>query len=83
MIRPEFDVVLVRWVDAGYRYELARHDGWHDDGIVSTTGFLLSRADGWLTLAGEVLPGVEGFRAVSRIPEVLIESCDVVRRGTA
>jgi hypothetical protein len=76
--QPERDelahpLVLVIWRDAYFDFELADIEDARPDYLVHTAGFLLSEGPRFLSLAQEVLPDDDGYRAVTHIPIALIE----------
>jgi hypothetical protein len=66
-------LVLVRWHDAWFDFEHGTSD-WRDDYLVETVGFLVRQDPGVISLAQELLPGRDGFRAVTHIPTGVVES---------
>ena len=76
--QPERDelahpLVLVIWRDAYFDFELAHIEDARPDYLVHTVGFLLSEGPRFLSLAQEILPDDDGYRAVTHIPIALIE----------
>jgi hypothetical protein len=73
-------LVLVRWRDAWFDFE---HDasGWRDSYVVQTVGFLVRRDPGVVSVAQELLPGRDGFRAVTHIPMGVVESIVTLAHG--
>jgi hypothetical protein len=76
--QPERDelahpLVLVIWRDAYFDFELADIEDARPDYLVQTAGFLLSEGPRFVSLAQEVLPDDDGYRAVTHIPIALIE----------
>ncbi len=73
--RAPIRLVLVRWQDAWFDFERDRASrGWRDEYIVQTVGFLVREEPGVVSVAQELLPGRDGFRAVTHIPTGVIES---------
>lgn len=66
-------ILLVYWRDAHFDFELRSVDDSHPDYIVSTVGFLVHEGPRFVSLAQEILPEGEGYRAVTHIPIALIE----------
>jgi len=66
-------LVLVIWRDAYFDFELADIEDARPDYLVQTAGFLLSEGPRFVSLAQEVLPDDDGYRAVTHIPIALIE----------
>jgi hypothetical protein len=66
-------LVLVTWRDAHFDFELAdAHDARHDY-LVHTVGFLLADGPRFVSIAQEVLPHDDGFRAVTHVPKGVVE----------
>jgi hypothetical protein len=66
-------LVLVRWRDAWFDFE-RDPSGWRDEYLVQTVGFLVREEPGVVSLAQELLPGRDGYRAITHIPRGVIES---------
>mgnify|MGYP003337234877 FL=1 len=75
-------LVAVRWLDAWFDFELAGDEEARADYPVLTVGFLL-RAGPVVTLAQELLPDGDGYRAVTHIPRALVVSIDRLDGGGA
>ena len=74
-------LVLVRWRDAWFDPEQLGADDWREDYPVMTVGFLV-RDDGVvISVAQEVLPDGDGFRAVTHIPAPIVSSITVLSEG--
>jgi hypothetical protein len=72
-LEPEYPLVLVTWHDAWFDFEAADPDDCRPDYLVRTVGFLVSEGPRFLSIAQEVLPDGDGFRAVTHIPVSIIE----------
>jgi len=71
-------LVLVRWRDAWFDPEQLGADDWREDYPVMTVGFLV-RDDGVVvSVAQEILPDGDGFRAVTHIPAPIVASITVL-----
>jgi len=70
---PEFPLVLVTWRDAWFDFEEPDPQEARADYLVSTVGFLVRRGPRFLSVAQEVLPDGDGFRAVTHIPVAVVE----------
>jgi hypothetical protein len=70
---PDFPLVLVSWHDAWFDFEAADPDDCRTDYVVRTVGFLVSQGPRFLSIAQEVLPDGDGFRAVTHIPISIVE----------
>jgi hypothetical protein len=66
-------LVLVEWHDAWFDFDLTAADERRADYLVRTVGFLVAEDPRFLSLAQEVLPEGEGFRAVTHIPVAIVE----------
>lgn len=66
-------LVLVEWHDAWFDFDLAAAEERRPDYVVRTVGFLVAEDPRFLSLAQEVLPEGEGFRAVTHIPVAIVE----------
>lgn len=62
-----YDVLTVEWRDAYFDFDNL-HSKSRDDYIVNTVGFLISEGPMFLSLAQEILPEGDGYRAVTHIP---------------
>ena len=71
--RREHRLALVVWRDAWFDLDLASPQDARPDYLVRTVGFLLSRGPSVVSLAQELLPDGEGFRAVTHIPVAMVE----------
>ena len=69
-----FPLVLVSWHDAWFDFDQPTIDDSRPDYLVKTVGFLVSEGARFLSVAQEVLPDGDGFRAVTHIPLSIIES---------
>lgn len=70
---PEFPLVLVTWRDAWFDFEEPDPEDARADYLVSTVGFLVRRGPRFVSVAQEVLPDGDGFRAVTHIPVAVVE----------
>jgi hypothetical protein len=66
-------LVLVEWHDAWFDFDLPTAGDRRSDYLVRTVGFLVAEDPRFLSLAQEVLPEGEGFRAVTHIPVAIVE----------
>jgi hypothetical protein len=67
-------IVLVTWQDAWADSEQHERAEWRSDYLVRTTGFLVRDEPDLLSIAQEILPEEDGFRAVTHIPRGMIAS---------
>ena len=74
----ELPLVLVTWHDAWFDFDQTDPDDCRADYLVRTVGFLLSEGPRFVSVAQEMLPDADGFRAVTHIPVPIIESVTVL-----
>jgi len=70
---PEHPLVFVEWHDAWFDFDLVGPEDARTDYLVRTVGFLVADGPKFVSLAQEVLPDGEGFRAVTHIPLPIVE----------
>lgn len=69
------DVIeLVTWRDAWFEFDQPDSEETRDDYIVSTVGFVIDDGRLFLRIAQETLPGDDGYRAVTNIPQAMVLS---------
>jgi hypothetical protein len=66
-------LVLVIWRDAYFDFDQHDADDVRPDYLVHTVGFLLTEGPRFVSLAQEVLPDGDGYRAVTHIPLSIVE----------
>jgi hypothetical protein len=66
-------LVLVIWRDAYFDFDQRDAEDPRPDYLVHTVGFLLSEGPKFVSLAQEVLPDGDGYRAVTHIPLSIVE----------
>jgi hypothetical protein len=71
---PEFPLVLVTWRDAWFDFEEPDPEDVRSDYLVNTVGYLVRRGPRFLSVAQEILPDGDGFRAVTHIPVAVVET---------
>lgn len=69
----EHPLVLVIWRDAYFDFDQRSSEDSRSDYLVHTVGFLLSDGPRFVSLAQEVLPDGDGYRAVTHIPLSIVE----------
>jgi hypothetical protein len=74
-------VVLITWQDAWADSEQHERAEWRSDYLVRTTGFLVRDEPDVVSIAQEILPEEDGFRAVTHIPRGMIEDLMCLRGG--
>ena len=67
-VAPAQPLVLVIWRDAFFDFDQKSSDDFRSEYLVHTVGFLVAEGQTFISLAQEVLPDDEGFRAVTHIP---------------
>jgi hypothetical protein len=70
---PELPLVLVTWRDAWFDFDEPDPQEARSDYLVNTVGFLVQRGPRFVSVAQEVLPDGDGFRAVTHIPLAVVE----------
>jgi hypothetical protein len=71
---PAFPVVLVTWRDAWFDFDEPDPEDARADYLVTTVGFLVRQGPRFVSVAQEVLPDGDGFRAVTHIPTAIVQS---------
>jgi hypothetical protein len=71
---PDYPLVMITWHDAWFDFDQTEADDCRIDYLVKTVGFLLNEGPKFLSIAQEMLPDGDGFRAVTHIPVPIIES---------
>ena len=71
---PPYPLVLVVWRDAWFDADQQDTKEWRADYLVHTVGYLVREDKGIVSIASEVLPEGDGFRAVTHIPRAIIKS---------
>ncbi|HEV8087168.1 MAG TPA: hypothetical protein VGQ50_00690 [Actinomycetota bacterium] len=72
-IQLEHPTVLVIWRDAFFDFDQSDAEDIRPDYLVHTVGFLVSEGPRFVSLAQEILPDGDGFRAVTHIPMSIVE----------
>jgi hypothetical protein len=70
---PARPLVLVTWRDAWFDFDQALDDDERSDYLVRTVGFLVREGPRFVSIAQELLPDDDGFRAVTHIPWSVVE----------
>jgi hypothetical protein len=71
---PSHPLVLVRWQDAWFDADQQDAEDWRSDYLVQTVGFVVRQEPDLVSVAQEVLPEGDGYRAVTHIPRGMIVS---------
>jgi hypothetical protein len=74
----QFPIVLVTWHDAWFDFDQQDPEDCRSDYVVRTVGFLVGDGPMFVSVAQEVLPDGDGFRAVTHIPCSIIEQITVL-----
>jgi hypothetical protein len=85
-LEPTPPLVLIRWRDAWFDPEQLGADDWRPDYPVQTVGFLVRNDGVVVSVAQEILPDGDGYRAVTHIPAPIITSITVLteaRQGSS
>jgi hypothetical protein len=69
----EYPLVLVEWQDAWFDLDLELPEDRRRDYVVRTVGFLVVDGPRFVSVAQEILPEGEGFRAVTHIPVQIVD----------
>ena len=70
-MRPEPKMALALWRDAHFDFDF---DAARPDYIVQTLGFVIDEGPMFLSIASEMLPAGDGYRAVTHIPRSCVVS---------
>jgi len=73
LLQAEHPLVVVIWRDAFFDFDQSNAEDVRPDYLVHTVGFLLADGPTFVSLAQEVLPDGDGFRAVTHIPRSIVE----------
>jgi hypothetical protein len=76
-----FPLVQVVWHDAFFDFDQSSPDDCRPDYLVRTVGFLVNEGPRFVSIAQEMLPYDEGFRAVTHIPRSIVESIEALYPG--
>jgi len=77
-----YPMVLVEWHDAWFDPDQADRSEFRQDYLVRTIGFLIDEGPNVITVAHEVLPDGDGFRAVTHIPVPIVRRIHRLWPGT-
>jgi hypothetical protein len=78
---PVPGLVLVTWRDAFFDFDQKTAEDFRSDYLVHTVGFLVADGPTFVSLAQEVLPDDEGYRAVTHIPRAVVERIVTLERA--
>jgi hypothetical protein len=68
-----YPLVVAEWHDAWFDFEQSAVEDLRQAYLVRTVGFLVGEGPRFVSLAQEILPDGEGFRAVTHIPLAIVE----------
>jgi hypothetical protein len=68
-----YPLVVAEWHDAWFDFEQPMLEVLRQAYLVRTVGFLVGEGPRFVSLAQEILPDGEGFRAVTHIPLAIVE----------
>jgi hypothetical protein len=69
---PSHPLVLVRWQDAWFDADQQDAEDFRNDYVVQTVGFVVRQEPDLVSIAQELLPEGDGYRAVTHIPRGMI-----------
>ena len=72
-IQLEHPTVLIVWRDAFFDFDQSDAEDVRPDYLVHTVGFLVAEGPRFVSLAQEIRPDGDGFRAVTHIPMSIVE----------
>jgi hypothetical protein len=75
----EYPMVLVTWRDAWFDFDEPDPEDVRADYLVRTVGYLVRRGPRFVSVAQEILPDGDGFRAVTHIPVAVVETIAPLR----
>jgi hypothetical protein len=78
---PEFPLVLVTWRDAWFDFDEPDPEDVRADYLVTTVGFLVRQGPRFVSIAQEVLPEDDGFRAVTHIPTAVVQTISPLQKA--
>jgi hypothetical protein len=75
----DYPLALVEWHDAWFDHDQLTSEDGRAEYLVRTVGFLIDQGSRVVSVAQELLPDGEGFRAVTHIPVAVVDR--IVRIG--
>ncbi|MEX0990283.1 MAG: hypothetical protein WD206_08325 [Actinomycetota bacterium] len=73
---PTHPLVVVHWLDAWYDPDEQKAEDWREEYAIQTVGYLVRDEGHVVSIAQEILPDGEGFRAVTHIPRPMVQRID-------
>jgi hypothetical protein len=80
-VTPAHPLVLIRWQDAWFDADQQDAEDWRSEYLVQTVGFVVRQEPDLVSIAQELLPEGDGYRAVTHIPRGMIESMTPLVNG--
>ena len=71
-------LVAVTWTDAWFDFDQAEDEEPRGDYPVTTVGFLVRNGPRFVSVAQELLPEGDGYRAITHIPVAVVESISLL-----
>ena len=78
---PPYPLAMVEWHDAWFDLDQLTIEDRRADYLVRTVGFLIDDGPRVVSLAQELLPDGEGFRAVTHIPRPVVQRIVRLKTG--
>jgi hypothetical protein len=76
-------LVAVTWTDAWFDFDQAEDEEPRAEYLVTTVGFLVRNGPRFVSVAQELLPEGDGFRAITHIPLAVVDSISTLRAETS
>jgi hypothetical protein len=73
-------LVLVTWRDAWFDFDQPDAEDARSDYLVTTVGFLVGHGPRFVSIAQEILPDGDGFRAITHVPLSVVETMAPLHR---
>jgi hypothetical protein len=70
----QYQPLVVEWRDAFHDFDHNGGDPFRPEYKVKTTGFYIGHDTEWLHITQEILPDGDGFRGVTHLPLVLLQT---------
>lgn len=74
-------LILVTWRDAWFDFDEPDPQDVREDYLVRTVGFVVAQNARFMSLAQELLPDGDGYRAVTHIPLASVETVENLKVG--
>jgi hypothetical protein len=76
-------LVAITWTDAWFDFDQAEDEEPRGEYLVTTVGFLVRNGPRFVSVAQELLPEGDGFRAITHIPVAVVDSISTLRAETS